>query len=375
MKYLSVCSGIEAATVAWHGLGWTPVAFSEIEPFPSAVLAHHYPHVPNLGDMTKFKEWNIDLSEVDILVGGTPCQAFSIAGNRKSLADARGNLSLTYIQLLDAIDEQRNKAGKLPTICLWENVHGVFSTKDNAFGCFLAGMVGEDMPLQAPRKKWQNAGVVVGPERLAAWRVFDAQFFGVAQRRRRCFLVSVSLRHPRAWAIAESLLPVIESEARTPAPQREKRSYVPPGASSSTDKVICLASAQANAELRVDSAPSLTCLHEVPIITSPVAFKVRGGCAGGGKGYLGSEDCTFTLSTTHDQDLVVPFTMDVRRLTPTEFERLQGFPDGYTAIPWRKSGESPDGPRYKALGNSMAVPCMRHIGERLATQLGNGNGD
>jgi len=224
LRYLSVCSGIEAATVAWHPLGWQPVAFSEIEPFPSAVLAHHYPNVPNLGDMTRFEEWPAELlADADILVGGSPCQAFSVAGKRESLADARGNLTLVYTKLLEAIDEQRSRAGRPPAICIWENVPGVLSTKDNAFGCFLAGLVGEEVPLQAPRGKWKDAGVVVGPQRLAAWRILDAQFFGVAQRRRRVFLVSVSLRHPRAWACAAALLPLTESVRRDSPPSRQAR--------------------------------------------------------------------------------------------------------------------------------------------------------
>jgi DNA (cytosine-5)-methyltransferase 1 len=142
MKYISICSGIEAASTAWHGLGWTPLAFSEIEPFPSAVLAHHYPEVPNLGDMSKFREWPEELlAECELLVGGTPCQAFSVAGLRKSLDDARGNLSLIYVQMFHHINEIRRKHGRSPAIALWENVPGVLSTKDNAFGCFISGLL------------------------------------------------------------------------------------------------------------------------------------------------------------------------------------------------------------------------------------------
>jgi DNA (cytosine-5)-methyltransferase 1 len=399
LRYLSVCSGIEAASVAWHPLGWQPVAFSEIEPFPSAVLAHHYPNVPNLGDMTRFEEWPVKLlAEVDILVGGSPCQAFSVAGKRESLADARGNLTLVYTKLLEAIDEQRFRAGRPSAICVWENVPGVLSTKDNAFGCFLAGLVGEEVPLQAPRGKWKDAGVVVGPERLAAWRILDAQFFGVAQRRRRVFLVSVSLRHPRAWACVAAVLPLIESVQRNPAPRREARQGAAGGVGGSV----------ANGSAGV----------------TPHIFKVRGGVERedgsrgstnigkqAGKGYLGSEERAFTLAAAQDQFVAQPvafpintltlggrpnpvndarmtlgvgsdgdpqFTlqaahshavatnMQVRRLTPVECERLQGFPDGYTNIPWRKKDEAPDGPRYKALGNSMAVPCMAWIGKRIA---------
>jgi len=160
VNYLSVCSGIEAATVAWHHMGWKPIAFSEIEKFPSQVLAHHYPNVPNLGDMTKYKEW--ELSEpIDILVGGTPCQSFSVAGLRKGLDDPRGNLALTYVGILDKFR---------PKWCIWENVPGVLSSGGGRdFGSFL-GALGE------VGYGW-------------AYRVLDAQYFGVPQRRRRVFVV------------------------------------------------------------------------------------------------------------------------------------------------------------------------------------------
>ena len=160
MKYLSLCSGIEAATVAWHPLGWEAVAYSEIERFPSEVLAHHYPNTPNLGDMTKFKEWNLE-SNVDVLVGGTPCQSFSVAGLRKGLDDPRGNLMLTYL----AIAKQYR-----PNWLVWENVPGVLSSNGGRdFGSFLGGLA--------------ECGYGF------AYRVLDAQFFGVAQRRRRVFVV------------------------------------------------------------------------------------------------------------------------------------------------------------------------------------------
>ncbi|WP_457659573.1 DNA cytosine methyltransferase [Sinorhizobium medicae] len=184
LRFLSVCSGIEAASVAWHPLGWRAVAYSEIEKFPSTVLAHHYPDVPNLGDFTKIDV--ATLGQVDILAGGTPCQAFSVAGLRQSLADARGNLSLEFVRLaheLAASNGLRN--------VVWENVVGVLSTKDNAFGCFLAGLVGADSAIEPPaRGKWPRHGMVSGPKGRAAWRVLDAQYFGVAQRRRRVIVVA-----------------------------------------------------------------------------------------------------------------------------------------------------------------------------------------
>lgn len=191
MRYLSLCSGIEAATVAWHGLGWTPVAFAEIEPFPSAVLAHHYPQVPNLGDMTRFREWPEEVFlEADLIVAGTPCQAFSVAGLRGSLTDARGNLTLILIQLLNHAAQIRHHAGRPAPLLLWENVPGVLNTPDNAFGCFLGGLAGEDDPLTPPGPGWTDAGYVCGPQRAIAWRLLDAQYFGLAQRRERVFLVA-----------------------------------------------------------------------------------------------------------------------------------------------------------------------------------------
>jgi len=192
MTFGSVCSGIEAASVAWHGMGWRAAWLAEIEPFPSAVLAHHYPDVPNLGDMTTIadKVLSGDVAAPDVLVGGTPCQAFSIAGLRQSLDDSRGQLSLEFVRLANAIDSARSAAGKQPAIIVWENVPGVLNTKDNAFGCFLAGLAGESSALQPAGGKWTNAGCVFGPQRAVAWRVLDAQFFGVPQRRRRVFVVA-----------------------------------------------------------------------------------------------------------------------------------------------------------------------------------------
>jgi DNA (cytosine-5)-methyltransferase 1 len=192
MRFGSVCSGIEAASVAWHPLGWRAAWLAEIEPFPSAVLKHHYPEVPNLGDMTTLPA-RIRAGEVeapDLFCGGTPCQAFSVAGLRRSLDDARGNLSLTFCEIANAIDAVRRGRNDQPAIIFWENVPGVLSTGDNAFGCLLSGLAGEDEPLVAPGGKWTDAGCVLGPTRAVAWRILDAQYFGLAQRRRRVFVVA-----------------------------------------------------------------------------------------------------------------------------------------------------------------------------------------
>lgn len=214
LRYGSVCSGIEAVSLAWQPLGLKPDWFAEIDPFPCAVLAHHYPEVRNLGDMALIPD-QVRAGAVPapgILAGGTPCQAFSVAGLRESLADARGNLTLTFVEIANAIDQARTRRGEDGCVVFWENVPGVLSTKDNAFGCLLAGLAGEDGALEPPEPKpaagkssrhwkwdrklhthtprWANAGAVHGPRRAAAWRTLDAQYFGVAQRRRRVFVVA-----------------------------------------------------------------------------------------------------------------------------------------------------------------------------------------
>ncbi|HCF4944977.1 TPA: DNA cytosine methyltransferase [Pseudomonas aeruginosa] len=192
ISYGSVCSGIEAASVAWHGLGFRASWFAEIEPFPSAVLAHRWPEVQNLGDMTRLSSKVLAgmIDAPDILVGGTPCQAFSVAGMREGMSDPRGALTIKYVELANAVDHVRNARGDDETIVVWENVPGVLSSKDNAFGCFLAALVGESEALEPSGPRWTNAGCVYGPRRAAAWRVLDAQYFGLAQRRKRVFVVA-----------------------------------------------------------------------------------------------------------------------------------------------------------------------------------------
>lgn len=219
MKYGSVCSGIEAASVAWEPLGWQPVWFSEIEPFPSAVLAHHWPQVPNLGDMTAIRQRIAtgDVAAPDVLVGGTPCQAFSVAGMRKSLGDERGQLTLEFVRLADEIDDRRTADGLDGSVVVWENVPGVLNTRDNAFGCFLGALAGESSELQPAGRRWANAGCVFGPKRAVAWRVLDAQYFGVAQRRRRVFVVASA----RAGFDPTAVLFEFDGVRRDTAPSRE----------------------------------------------------------------------------------------------------------------------------------------------------------
>lgn len=519
MKFGSVCSGIEAASVAWNKLGWGASWLAEIEPFPSAVLTHHYPDVPNLGDMTLLPDKILsgEIEAPDIFCGGTPCQAFSIAGNRESLDDARGNLSLTFCEIANAIDSVRD----VPSIIFWENVPGVLNTKDNAFGCFLAKLAGEDGELKPSGKKWTNAGCVLGPKRAVAWRVLDAQYFGLAQRRKRVFVVA-SARND--FNPAEVLFE-FDGLRRDTAPSRNSRETTTTDAQSgigtynkqrigeySTEDVASTCAARdykdatdlvintiplntmtmlgrpsddlkprmgSGIGLETDPSPTITKAHShavaygitenfktvyemhaqdarvqnvgdvLPTMSAtygsgggniPVtygiaeniinrqdhnggngigsqeelqytlnatgvhgiatmsdvagtldasyykgqdsrqggerefvahAFKMRSGCDGGGKGYLGEDEKIFTISTHQDQYIFQQ--MAVRRLTPTECERLQGFPDGYTQISWKNKDakDCPDGLRYKALGNSWAVPVITWIGERIYKQLTN----
>jgi DNA (cytosine-5)-methyltransferase 1 len=482
MKYLSVCSGIEAATVAWHHLGWKPVGFAEIEKFPQQVLAHHYPDVPNFQDLTQHDKWPLERGAVDLLVGGTPCQAFSIAGLRRGMDDERGQLTLEFVRL----------AARLrPRWIVWENVPGVLSSGGGRdFGSFLGAL----------------AQLGYG----FAYRVLDAQYFGVAQRRRRVFVVG----YLGDWRCAAAVLFERESLRGNPPPrskaQQETSSSARSGLASSDANVVGAIDCRVNAQraqnavaghlipawpaikactsvarseesreqddvvigtitarmfnalgvrdiesgallavasgrqhaakwpaeiactlnARYGDKQGLEDQHAlggaslfVPAVGTerivgfnarqdPVQYGNQSGavdtdghtmavalgtdCYNGsvtgdvaatigtpgssvnasgptvmvqqpsvthtlrGRGFNASED-----GTGRGTPLVSQTSgMQVRRLTPVECERLQGFPDGYTDIRPRGK-DTPDGPRYKALGNSMAVPVMRWIGERV----------
>lgn len=391
MNYLSVCSGIEAATVAWHHMGWKPVGFSEIEKFPSQVLAHHYPQVTNFGDMTKYKEWQIN-DPVGLLVGGTPCQSFSVAGLRKGLADPRGNLALTYVGILDHFR---------PKWFVWENVPGVLSSSGGRdFGSFL--------------------GAVAECGYGFAYRVLDAQYFGVPQRRRRVFVVGCL----GDWRSAAEVLFEPESLLGDSAPSRRTKARATKsieGRSPDGKHTIGTLMARdykgiGNQDLKdgrglilegikvYENHPFNSRVKEMSDVCQTVtsSWKTGGGnipfvqnvayewhnqdsrikpvdvaatlnCnAGGREGHLvqafgwqnsASQSMSVdNISPTLDKSKT-PATLKnstVRRLTPKECERLQGFPDEYTNIP-----KAADGNRYKALGNSMAVPVMRWIGERI----------
>lgn len=579
ITYGSVCSGIEAATCAWHPLGWEAEWLAEIEPFPSAVLAHHYPNTPNLGDMTKLAAQVLAgrIPAPDILVGGTPCQAFSVAGMRQGMLDPRGALTIKYVELADATDLIRTRRGEPEAIVVWENVPGVLSDKGNAFGCFLGALAGEDCELQPAGKRWADAGCVYGPKRTIAWRILDAQYFGLAQRRRRVFVVAsaragfdpVAVLFERegvrrdtaprrgegqdlagrapfgpalqcgcghihdlslgAWGCPDcegDEGPSVEVMAGIPAfgGENQAGSLFQAGALNAhgvrhdfATETFCVAPTMAgggrkhggyslddipltSVSLRAQAQPSHRADSEtyIPVagtlqangkaagsatqqdaesgllvvhgtqdpcvsdkafalgrnsgqenvvlafsckdygndVTSDLAPTLRamghgdshanaGGqvavCVTGeithtlkADGFDGSEDGTGrgqpivatvagTIGANHGNvkaehawtGQLAATHSAVRRLTPTECERLQGFEDDYTLIPWRtwqeaaRKGtsyeglllergmtlrgpsieECPDGPRYKAIGNSKAVPVVRWIGRRIQLQL------
>jgi DNA (cytosine-5)-methyltransferase 1 len=375
MNYLSVCSGIEAATVAWDSLGFKPIGFSEIEPFPCAILKHHFPNTPNYGNLKEYKQWPIEPGTVDLLVGGTPCQSFSVAGLRGGLEDPRGNLSLTFLALAEKIK---------PKYIVWENVPGVLSSNGGRdFACFLGG-------LGKLGYGW-------------AYRVLDASYFGVPQRRRRVFVVAClgdETAPSEILSIKEGLLGHIEQSRK----KREK-SASNPGESVEDGSIVWREGDNTNAREFIDKAGTLTCNkgqlggYIYPFRKSRRAQSITDNetwVEGEYSNTLNKFD-TGEIRTTHivvsselrkhnkitERDLCPTLTekskfgdnkplalqegMQLRRLTPIECERLQGFPDDWTLIPWKGKpiDRCPDGLRYKAIGNSMAVPCMKWIGERI----------
>ena len=325
MKYLSVCSGIEAASVAWEPLGWEPVAFSEIEAFPSAVLAHHFPRVPNLGDMTDHETWSIGPGAIDLLVGGTPCVSFSVAGLRQGLQDPRGGLMLRYLAIAQRLR---------PRWVVWENVPGVLSSSGGRdFGAFL-GALGD------LGYGW-------------AYRVLDAQYVrthghprAVPQRRRRVFVVGCAGAGRRA---AEVLFERESVRGNTSSRKKARQ-----GAAG--DVAGSLVSGCVSAKWAKGDGPAGDEAYN--LVAQPVAFDARQkdvGYYGPISGPLDTDGTSIGIVTS----------AAVRRLTPGECERLQGFPDDWTLVPWRGKPAS-DGPRYRAIGNSMAVNCMEWIGQRIA---------
>ncbi len=483
MTYASVCSGVEATSIAWEPLGWRPAWFSEIEKFPCAVLAHRYPSVPNLGDMTKIK--GDEHGAIDILVGGTPCQDLSVAGKRLGFGGERSVLALDFVRLAYECGAKW---------FVWENVPGVFSSAGGQdFAQLLSLFAG--WQVDVPSDGWGSFGIVEQSPGCfgLAWRVLDVQYArvdgfprAIPQRRRRVFVVG----HSGGWQRAAQVLFEPKSLLGDTPPRREAGQGVYGGAGgcvagagrpwdgsgvnpslcrgglggigASNQELFCqnfnglvmqsvshtllakgnlsfqggkdtlvldargngdgvtcptvtgdhagrptdytpvvLASGQANAEVLQDgSAASLTCLHEAQIVA------IRGGlgpewirvvfadecegypeegcicpvcgidysecdCPGPTQDdiyeYAECGDVLYARPKASGGDTTKKSCSTVRRLTPIECERLMGFPDNWTRIPWRgkPAEECPDGPRYKACGNSMGVNVMRWIGRRI----------
>ena len=416
MRVGSVCSGIGAPEVAWckSDLKWETAWHAENDAFPSAVLKHHFPDVPNYGDMTKLEERILsgEIEAPDVLVGGTPCQAFSITGDRKSMDDARGNLCLRFVELANAIDTVRAFSGRKPCIVVWENVPGVFSTHDNAFGCFLGALAGEDEALQPPRGRWTDAGCVSGPKRSLAWRVLDAQYTGVPQRRRRVFVMaSAGAFRPEQVLFEREGVRRDTPPSRTP--QEEHAAYVGTRLEGSgiEGDIIAFTACGFGGDATVNLAPTMRSLskgadgHQAGSHGIAIAFvqntrdevRLMGGdgqVTGALTAQPGMKQQCFIAQGTvafhhvsatlkgsrkgsgtpdysdgNGHSLVGQLPdLRIRRLMPIENERLQGFEDGYTAIQYRGK-LAVDGPRLKALGNSMAVPCMYWIGKRIQRYL------
>jgi DNA (cytosine-5)-methyltransferase 1 len=317
----SVCSGIEGASVAWKDLGFEFRWFSEIAPFPTNVLSQKFPEIPNVGDMRNIPDAlrRHAMEFPDLICGGTPCQAFSLAGWKKGLSDDRGNLTLKFVDIIEANDATRQKNKLEPSMVLWENVEGVLSDKTNAFGCFVASLAG--LKSELPAMKWPNAGIIHGPKRNIAWRVLDAKYFGVPQQRRRLYLL----------AGGKDFYP---------------ENVLFDRASTHTQGV-------GQALTFTKNGHSIEVFrHYTDCLYAAYGTKWNGNAAA----YNGS--------------LFVVQNGRLRRFTPRECERLMGFPDDYTLL----QGARPTN-RYQAVGNSWAIPVIAWIGKRLQASRARPNHD
>ncbi|HHY0551923.1 TPA: DNA cytosine methyltransferase [Vibrio parahaemolyticus] len=493
MKYLSLFSGVEAATLAWEPLGWEAVAFAQFDPennyekgtdFPSAVLRHRWPNVPNLGDVSKITQKQIkDLGQIDLIVFGSPCQDLSIAGKREGLDGKKSGLFRNAMQIIKwAIKHNGCR------FALWENVYGSFSSNKGADFCeVLSSLCGSK--LQQP-EKWGSAGCCFGKAGLVEWATLDAQYFGVPQRRRRVF----AFADFGNWEGRSPILIKSESVQRNIETSRKEKERNPPHSKAcvragshwddprnphptlnqshnsggiamsnqetfsqrggglvpfdmtafgqygdgttgstckardhkdATDLVVSIHGTQDPDTLsnmahtigrnqgqenaiyaypihnkatrhaglsgrgsgnglgigkNNDPSPTLTTAdrHAICIQGPLIGRSHKNGPQGSGL----NKEISFTLNTvdlhavcieeqkaSHQNERAEVGKSNVRRLTPMECERLQGMPDNHTKIAWRgkPTDECPDGPRYQAIGNSMAVPVMRWIGEQINT--------
>lgn len=355
IRYASVCDGIGAVHVAWQSLGWECVFTSEIARFPTAVVEHHF-GLRNLRGMTEYRRWPEELlADVDLLVGGTPCQSFSVAGYRHSLRDERGNLTLVYVNLFHHINEVRKRHGRPPAIALWENVPGVLSTKDNAFGCFLGGLMRCNQAPEAKGGKWGNAGFLSDQSTRVGWRVLDAKYVALAQRRRRVFVLAVPCEVVERFGEGACPLQILSilGNVHENAPTRSSQ---PQEASGSRGEFPAGEVSRGEAERQgIDDSG---CGEPVVVGSSEVAGTLT---ARRTEGFRSNGTIIEGLAITPDGP---------RRFTPRERERLMGFPDDYTAIVNQRGDTAADSPRVTAIGNSMPVPVLRWIGEQIAKAIG-----
>lgn len=311
----SICSGIEAASVAWEPLGLSFKWFSEIADFPSRILSEKYPDIANVGDMNNIPEMLIsgEIEAPDLLCGGTPCQAFSLAGRQNGLEDARGNLTLKFVDIVNVNDKIRINKGQLRSIVFWENVEGVLTDKTNAFGCLVSSLAGFSEVISI--KKWSSAGVIHGPVRNIAWRVLDAKYFGIPQQRKRLYVLAGGKGFYPEYILFE----------------KHEKDF--------------------------DKYPS-----------APLTFEKEGHRFEVFREYT---DCLYSAYGTkwngnaaaYNGSLFIVQDNRIRRISPIECERLMGFPDNYTVL---ESANRTN--RYQAIGNSWAVPVVRWIGERILSK-------
>lgn len=310
----SVCSGIEAASVAWYGLGYIFSWFSEIAEFPSKLLKQKYPEIINLGDMCAIpNKLSAGVIEApDLICAGTPCQAFSLAGWKKGLEDSRGNLTLKFVDIVNENDRVRVRRGHCSSVILWENVEGVLRDKTNAFGIFISSLAG--LESEIPFQKWPQAGLLRGPKRNVAWRVLDAKYFGLPQQRRRLYLLAGG------------------------------KDFFPEN-------------------ILFDEIPHPDTLSRIE--SQPLLFNKHGHSIEVFREYT---DCLYSAYGTkwngnaaaYNGSLFVSQNGRLRRFTPLECERLMGFPDNYTNLPKAKPTN-----RYQGVGNSWAVPVIGWLGKRI----------
>lgn len=313
----SVCSGIEAASVAWHDFNFEFKWFSEISKFPADILKQKYPHISNLGDMVHIPELlkKHKIFAPDLICGGTPCQAFSLAGMKNGLDDERGNLTLKFIDIIDENDNIRLANGQNRTVVFWENVEGVLTDKTNAFGCFISSLAGLDKVIE--KKRWATSGILKGKKRNIAWRVLDAKYFGLPQQRRRLYLIATD------------------------------KNYAP-------ENILLELHDIQNNHINDIAFPK----NELVFYKDNVKFEI----------FREFTDCLYSAYGTkwngnaaaYNGSLFVAQNDRLRRLSPLECERLMGFPDNYTLIDGAKKTN-----RYQAIGNSWAIPVVRWIGKRL----------